>query len=446
MNKIKNIILLFVLFCTCCVNYNYAQVVETIFNGYLSPVAQTGGSAPNFNFQAIYRNDNLDIAGFDTTGFIGNTYIIAANDGKCYQLPLTSLNTPSSNLSDSELITGTINDPSGELAAIPSGILAIYRETNTRSLQPYISGVPDALNACMTTLNVLKLDTISGGSGGPTIFNGGTWPTNEVPNGTILRSNDGAQIRFTDEVRISGAAGVALDGFVYLPNLSASPGEKIDLATNEFGLVVPADDVNIPEDNDIFYNSVPLGDSYSLPLDTLNKYNEFDINISAISGDVMLTLPDINDAALNGKKIHVRYQSTGSNNVVVTNSMLRSFNCSNDVATTVSDTLTNDIGVVTYHVKFNDRYQRYCTSSLTYDYYTGTTDVNGIFTIPNPTGNMNSAPIITSVAEGTVGSHTPLIYQIVDITDALITVVVHRVDTGAAWASSNYKAYITFVD
>jgi hypothetical protein len=142
-----------------CTNL-YSQKSDNIFNGYLSPLAQTAGSAPDFSFQAIYRNDNLASEGFDTTGFYSNTFIAVANDGNCYELPITSLNTSNSTLTNGELITGSVRDLSGELISIPSGIAAIYGKTDSSSLVAYISGLPDELKSCMMTLNFLMLDSL----------------------------------------------------------------------------------------------------------------------------------------------------------------------------------------------------------------------------------------------------------------------------------------------
>jgi len=62
MKKILTIIS--ILFITCNLS---AQKVDTILNGYLSPIVRSGGTAPNFNFRGIFRNQNIPATGFDTT-------------------------------------------------------------------------------------------------------------------------------------------------------------------------------------------------------------------------------------------------------------------------------------------------------------------------------------------------------------------------------------------
>jgi hypothetical protein len=239
-----------------------SQVLDTEFNGYLSPVAQTGGSAPNFNFQAIYRNDNLDIMGFDTTGFIGNVHIVATNDGKCYKLPLVSLNTPSSNLNAGELISGTVNDPSGELVTLPPGVLAIYKETSNSQLRPYISSLPDELKSCMITLNMITLD--NAGSNLP-------------------------QVSDTYYVSTYGNDSTAKQGFINLPYdnikkaIDSADGARVHMLEGKWLITATEDSV---ENADIILNTTSL----NLDVDNVDLVSDGDI---IVDYDTSTTISDV---------------------------------------------------------------------------------------------------------------------------------------------------------
>jgi hypothetical protein len=135
-----------------------AQQLDTILNGYLSPITRTGGSSPNFNFKGIFRNNTIG-TGFDTTNT--NLNIIVATDGKCYQLPVTNITEIQQPLARNTVIQGTAVDLSGELSTIPTGVAAFVDLTDTLKLIPYINQLPEDLQACIVTHNMLQLDSLS---------------------------------------------------------------------------------------------------------------------------------------------------------------------------------------------------------------------------------------------------------------------------------------------
>lgn len=136
-----------------------AQTVDSLWNGYLSPFVQTGGTAPNFNVQGQFVSNG---------GFTGSQIelskkprLIVYSSNKCYELPFTALSGTGS------IIAGTVIDRSGQLSAIPSGSAIIYQPSNVYRVGPFPTGVSASLQGCLQTYNNLKIDSIqvSGGSG-----------------------------------------------------------------------------------------------------------------------------------------------------------------------------------------------------------------------------------------------------------------------------------------
>lgn len=140
-------------------SYNsYSQKLDTILNGYLSPIVRTSGSGPNFNFKGIFRNNSIGL-GFDTTGT--NLNIIVATDGKCYQLPVTNITEIQQPLVRNTVIQGTAVDLSGELSTIPTGVAAFVDLTDSLKLMPYVYKLPEDLQACLINRNYLIIDSLA---------------------------------------------------------------------------------------------------------------------------------------------------------------------------------------------------------------------------------------------------------------------------------------------
>lgn len=152
MKMIKHVLLLVLLFSSLL---GYSQKLDTIFNGYLSPVVQTGGSAPNFTFTGAFHND---LGTFDGSEVTTDAVLIMESDGNCYELPITALTATGT------VISGTVNDASTDLATLPAGTAAIVRKTTTKSLYPIPAGLPQSTEECVHTINVLILDTVSAAS------------------------------------------------------------------------------------------------------------------------------------------------------------------------------------------------------------------------------------------------------------------------------------------
>lgn len=148
MSKIKYLIFIITLL---FINNIYSQKLDTVFNGYLSPVVQTGGVAPNFNFTGAFHND---LGTFDGTEVTTDAVLIMESDGNCYELPIVSLSATGT------IVSGVVNDPSAELAAIPSGTAAVVRRTDNKSLYPIPAGLPQSTEGCIHTINMLIIDTL----------------------------------------------------------------------------------------------------------------------------------------------------------------------------------------------------------------------------------------------------------------------------------------------
>lgn len=128
-----------------------AQTVDSLWQGWLSPFVQTGGTAPNFNFQGLFNSN---------TGFSGsqisqaqNPRLIIYSSNKCYELPIDTITSAGS------IIAGTVVDPSGLLSALPSGMAAIYHPSSVRRVGPFISGLSTSLQGCLQTFTNLKIDS-----------------------------------------------------------------------------------------------------------------------------------------------------------------------------------------------------------------------------------------------------------------------------------------------
>lgn len=133
-----------------------AQVLDTIFNGYLSPLIDTAGSAPTWHFKAQFVNEGKTFTGVTVTNA---SKILVAQGGRCYELDIDSVGYING------LIRGTVTDPSGTLTNLNVGgnirFGAIVTPTPTRQLYPYVSGLPEVLQSCIETKNKLLIDTIS---------------------------------------------------------------------------------------------------------------------------------------------------------------------------------------------------------------------------------------------------------------------------------------------
>lgn len=130
----------------------YGQKLDTVFNGYLSPIVQTGGASPTFTFTSAFHDD---MGAFDGTEVTTDAVIIMESDGRCYKLTIDTLTATGT------IISGTLTDSTGELSAIPAGTAAIVRRTSNRSLYPIPTGLPASTEGCIHTVNYLIMDTIA---------------------------------------------------------------------------------------------------------------------------------------------------------------------------------------------------------------------------------------------------------------------------------------------
>lgn len=126
-----------------------AQVLNQAFNGVLSPIVQSGGSGSNFDFQGLFQNSLGQFAGIEAPS--NNMILVMADGGKCYSLPITSIVAGS-------IITGTVNDPSGDLSALPSGVAFIGQKTQNKSFILEGDLLPDELKTCIENHFRLAVD------------------------------------------------------------------------------------------------------------------------------------------------------------------------------------------------------------------------------------------------------------------------------------------------
>jgi hypothetical protein len=129
-----------------------AQTVDSLWQGWLSPFVQTGGTAPNFTFQGLF-NSNTGFAGSQISQ-AQHPRLIVFSSNQCYELPIDTITAAGS------IIAGRAVDPSGQLSALPSGMAAIYHPSSVHRVGPFISGLSPSLQGCLQTFTNLKIDSL----------------------------------------------------------------------------------------------------------------------------------------------------------------------------------------------------------------------------------------------------------------------------------------------
>ncbi|MCC6460467.1 MAG: hypothetical protein IT260_08355 [Saprospiraceae bacterium] len=129
-----------------------AQTVDSLWQGWLSPFVQTGGTAPNFTFQGLF-NSNTGFAGSQISQ-AQHPRLIVFSSNQCYELPIDTITSAGS------IIAGRAVDPSGQLSALPSGMAAIYHPSAMHRVGPFISGLSASLQGCLQTFTNLKIDSL----------------------------------------------------------------------------------------------------------------------------------------------------------------------------------------------------------------------------------------------------------------------------------------------
>ncbi len=148
----QKLLFLFIWFVTCGAS---AQTVDSLWNGWLSPFVQTGGTAPNFTFQGLF-NSNAGFAGSQISQ-AQHPRLIVFSSNQCYELPIDTITAAGS------IIAGRVVDHSGQLSALPSGMAAIYHPSALRRVSPFISGLSATLQGCLQTFTNLKIDSVGVG-------------------------------------------------------------------------------------------------------------------------------------------------------------------------------------------------------------------------------------------------------------------------------------------
>jgi len=129
-----------------------AQTVDSLWQGWLAPFVQTGGTAPNFTFQGLF-NSNTGFAGSQISQ-AQHPRLIVFSSNQCYELPIDTITASGS------IIAGRVVDHSGLLSALPSGMAAIYHPSSVHRVGPFISGLSASLQGCLQTFTNLKIDSL----------------------------------------------------------------------------------------------------------------------------------------------------------------------------------------------------------------------------------------------------------------------------------------------
>lgn len=141
------------------------QVLDTAFNGYLSPFRVNSGSAPTWTIEGRFINE---LGTFNGTEVSTDAKVIVASGGRCYELAINSL------ITKSPTIKAVVTDSSGLLTSLPAN--AAIARPDSNNLFPFISGLPEPLQSCIQSQNWLR-----------TVSSTGTSSPNYDSNKPILR-------------------------------------------------------------------------------------------------------------------------------------------------------------------------------------------------------------------------------------------------------------------
>ena len=133
---------------------SYAQL-DTIFNGYISPMVMVANNAPSFSFQGAFINQAKTHTASQAPL---SSIIIMASGGRCYEFDVDTI------YAIGNILYGDITDLSGNLATLPTGMATIIEKTPVKGLIPYPAGVTTILESCIQQKNMLLIDTVSFGS------------------------------------------------------------------------------------------------------------------------------------------------------------------------------------------------------------------------------------------------------------------------------------------
>jgi len=142
-----------------------AQVLDTVFNGYLNPFRVNSGSAPTWIVQGRFINEGGTFTGAEVSA---DSKIIVAKGGRCYELTIDSL------ISSSPTLIAKVTDSTSTLTNLP--VNAAIARPDSNNLFPYIAGLPEVLQACIQSQNWLR-----------TVSSTGTSSPNYDSNKPILR-------------------------------------------------------------------------------------------------------------------------------------------------------------------------------------------------------------------------------------------------------------------
>ena len=133
------------------------------------------------------------------------------------------------------------------------------------------------------------------------------------------------------------------------------------------------DQIFASQGSNAFYKFVAFNESYSLPYDTLDKYDIITISaqVAAVTPNKVITLPDLPDSINNGKIIVLNFDSGSEtlDTVIVQssgNSRIIQSNCYAEGRSEQSDIFLasyNQPLTVIYHTAYQDDYYRQCTLS-----------------------------------------------------------------------------------
>lgn len=129
------------------------QVLDTVFNGYLSPFRISSGSSPTWVVEGRFIHEGATFSGSELSR---DAKIIVASSGRCYELTIDSI------ITKSPTIKAIVTDSTSTLTSLPSN--AAIARPDSNGLFPYIPGLTEVLQSCIQSQNWLRTISTSGTS------------------------------------------------------------------------------------------------------------------------------------------------------------------------------------------------------------------------------------------------------------------------------------------
>lgn len=203
-----------------------SQVIDTTFNGLLSPIVQDSSNAPLFYIRGVFKNY---LGQFDGLDVDASSVVILEENDQCYWLQVDSVISKTSSL-----ITLRLQDSGGGgITDITASQAVIGTPIGSSQFFPYIADAPEPLQQCAQTYNwnvvslsdsastafnsnrnILRVPTVGTNIGGSTIqdwleywyFTAPTLSLSLSPSTTVYQVGDTSRITVSGVTTNSGGS------------------------------------------------------------------------------------------------------------------------------------------------------------------------------------------------------------------------------------------------